>query len=712
MSFAAPDAGVLNVPLASLPAIVLDTETTGLDVNADRVIEIGAVRLFTTADGHRDTFSSLVDPGQPIPAAATAIHGLSDQDVASSPQFSEVMPRFADWVGPSVVIGYAIGFDLAVLKAECARAALPWAQPRAIDVRHLVQVLAPELPDHALETTATWLGVEITARHRANADAEIARQVFERLLPRLRDKGIRTLGQAEHAIRRRASAMAAEDQQGWQSPLRDDTSQTSDVTALSRIDVFPYRHVVRDLMSAPPLETATTTGLETALAIMAARRVSSLFVKSTEANGGYGIITERDVLRAVANHGADALRMTAGELAQSPLITIRDDEFVYRALALMAQHGIRHLAVVDETGTLIGALSARDLLRQRAEEATRFGNSIESAKTPEDLGRIWLQLPAIVRALLLEGVDARDAAAVISRELRALTRRACEFARAELVESGLGDAPEPFALLVLGSGGRGESLLAMDQDNAIVYAGDSAGTTPDAWFARLGKRMSDILDTVGVTYCKGGVMAANAEWRMNERRWRETVASWITRSRAADILNCDIFFDARAVYGDQNMADRLRDDAIAYAQDARVFLSLLALNASDFSSPFGWFGQFKTGNGRLDLKKHCIMPIFSAARVSALRHGHAARSTVDRLMALKALNIVSSKVIVDLNESHRIGFDLILRQQLRDLERGIPLSNGVAPAELNRHEKEELSWALSRVPAVADILGTPTETFS
>jgi CBS domain-containing protein len=705
MSFAQIDASVLNVPLASLPAIVLDTETTGLDVAKDRVIEIGAVRLAGTADGRRDTFASLVNPDRSIPAGATAIHGLSDRDICGAPLFAEVMPRLTEWAGPVVIIGYAIGFDLAVLKAECARGALPWTQPRAIDVRHLVQVLAPELPDHALETTAAWLNVEIVERHRATADAEIARQIYERLLPRLREKGIRTLGEAELAIRRHASATTDEVRLGWQAPPQDGTA--TDVAPLARIDSFPYRHVVRDLMSAPPLEASADTRLEAALAIMEARKVSSLFVNFDDENETCGIITERDVLRSVAAHGGAALQMSVGALAHRPLITIRDNEFVYRALAAMSQHGIRHLAVVADDGAVVGALSARDLLRQRADDATRFGNSIESAATPEELGRIWLTLPDIVRALLYEGVDARDTAAVISRELRALTRRACEFARAELVGQGHGNAPVPFAMLVLGSGGRGESLLAMDQDNAIVYSEGDAGSQTDDWFARLGRRVSDILDTVGVSYCKGGVMAANAEWRMDQRRWRETVASWITRSRAPDILNCDIFFDARAVYGTHDLAERLRADAMAYAKDARVFLSLLALNASDFSSPFNWLGQFRTENSRLDLKRHCIMPIFSAARVSALRHGHTERATADRLIALKSLDIISPHVIDDLIESHRIGFDLILRQQLRDLERGIRLSNGVAPSELNRHEKEQLTWALGRVPAVADVLGTP-----
>ncbi|MBU2532224.1 MAG: CBS domain-containing protein [Alphaproteobacteria bacterium] len=698
---------VESVPLASLPAVVLDTETTGLDTDRDRVIEIGAVRFEHQPDAAHETYVTFIDPGQPIPAASIAVHGIRDADVAGAPGFFTAFTRFAEWAGPAVILGYSIGFDLAILKAECERAGLPWRSPRALDIRHLVHILAPNLPDGSLETAAGWLGIEMLGRHRALADAELTRRVFEALLPRLREKQIRTLGEAERAIRQRASLLAAETKIGWILPPESGSNEVNARAVLSRIDSFPYRHRVRGLMSAPPLVIAQGAPMVMALAKMADRKVSSLFVDGTEIGSGYGIIVERDVLRALVHHGAAALDLSAGELAVRPLVTIKQDEFVYRALALMAQREIRHLGVVDNAGRLIGALSARDLLRQRADDAVAFGSSIESAATPEELGRIWLSLPDVAGALIDEGVDAREIAAVISHELRALTERACQFAEAQLVGEGLGPAPADFGVMVLGSGGRGESLLAMDQDNAIVHADIADRPDAIAWFERFGRRLSDILDAVGVSYCKGGVMASSPQWRMDEARWRETVQHWVSRSRAQDILHCDIFFDARAVHGDVAMVEGLRRDAIDYAKGVRIFLSLLALNAGNVTSPFGILGRLKMRNGRIDLKRHCIMPIFSAARVGALRHGVTARSTLARLEALRSLDDVQPSVIDDLKESHRICFNLVLRQQLRDLAAGIRPSNDVAPTELSGHDHKEMIWALNRVPSINDILRTP-----
>ncbi len=104
------------------------------------------------------------------------------------------------------------------------------------------------------------------------------------------------------------------------------------------------------------------------------------------------------------------------------------------------------------------------------------------------------------------GLRPKAIAAVISRELCALTRQACK-----LVEDNMATPPPcSYAMLVLGSGGRGESLLAMDQDNAIVYAAGEPDGPEDQWFAELGRQVAAMLDAAGVPYCKGNIMASNS----------------------------------------------------------------------------------------------------------------------------------------------------------------------------------------------------------
>ena len=105
-----------------------------------------------------------------------------------------------------------------------------------------------------------------------------------------------------------------------------------------------------------------------------------------------------------------------------PLAVVPADAFVYRAIGRMSRLKMRHLGVVDEAGSVIGALSARDLLRLRAGEAVALGDEIEEAQDVHDLARAWAKLPQVAASLLVEVVSTRDVAAVISRELGALTR--------------------------------------------------------------------------------------------------------------------------------------------------------------------------------------------------------------------------------------------------------------------------------------------------
>ena len=707
MSFHAHKSGLSALPLHALPAIVMDTETTGLDTLNDRIIEIAAVQV-RGGESRADEFAELINPGQPIPEKSTAIHGIQDADVADAAPFTDVMARFAAWAGSNIVIGYSLGFDLTILAGEHQRAGLNWSPPRCLDVRHLMQLVAPALPGQSLEIAAEWLGVEITDRHRALGDARATAQIFTALVPKLKAKGIVTLAQAERACRSLSAHMNAEAQAGWHTVIKEDMGDGADLAVLARIDSFPYRHRVVDVMHTPPKTVDADLPLKQALALMIDKRISSVFVAPEQAGNAWGILTERDILRAVNDAGAAALDRQVGHYCVRPLVSIDENAFVYRAMTRMSSGNFRHLGVIDAAGNLAGALSARDLLKQRAGDAMSLGDTIEAATSPAELGRIWEGLTLVAKALCFEGVDPRNVAAIISQELRTLTRRATELALQQMQAEGLGAAPMPFAMLVLGSGGRGESLLAMDQDNAIVYEKGVHGDAADTWFERLGEITADTLDGVGVRYCKGGIMAKNAKWRMDVAHWKEEVASWIGKARAEDILNSDIFFDAMTVYGDEGLGNDLRMDAIRAAGANKQFLQHMSIKAADFDSPIGWFNRIKTEDGRLDLKKSGIMPIFSAARVLSLKLGISARSTPERLSAARDQDIPGAHLIDGLIEAHHIMLGMILRQQLRDIEAGVPLSNKVALAALDNHDKQQLIWALERSPGIADLLGTPS----
>lgn len=685
-----------SCPLRSLTAAVMDTEATSLDVRKARIVEIGAASMIDGRMERTGTFSTYVNPGEPIPDESRLIHGITDDMVKQAPAFDVAYRSYLAFAGDSVILGYSLGFDLAVLKAEHERAGLPWKAPRSLDVRDLVRVLNPPLPDYSLDKVAAWLGVDVKDRHTAVGDAIATGGIFLALLPRLRDIGVRTLAEAEDACRRRRPA-AAEAPAGW----HDVAAAQPAAGALARVDSYPYRHRVKDVMASPPLSIDGHASLHQALDMLVGRKISSLFVTPARSGAPYGIVTERDILRALAADPVHALQQSVTSAASFPLATVHADDFLYSAFGRMRRKRYRHLGVSDAAGQLVGALTQRDLLRQRADDAIALTDAMDEAAGVNELAVVWRKLADAARSLVAEDVDPRDIAAIISGEVCSLTARAAEIAEREMTET----KPKKlsYAVMVLGSGGRGESLLAMDQDNAIVYEGEG-----EDWLAAVATRMNAILDEVGVPFCKGGVMARNEAWRKSGAAWRKHVSGWLSRSDPQDILNADIFFDALPVHGDQHLADSLRRDAIVAASQSTGFLKLMTLNAATADPPLGWFGRLRLEeDGRMDLKRGGIMPIFACARVLALKHGLLERSTAARLEALRNKADIPKRQVEQVLEAHKILLGVILNQQLADIERGTPPSSRVDPKDIPSTEKERLKWALEHVKSVRDLLGDP-----
>ncbi|HEX2257498.1 MAG TPA: DUF294 nucleotidyltransferase-like domain-containing protein [Afifellaceae bacterium] len=690
-----PAAGAM--PLIGADALAIDLETTGLDPGSARIVEIGAVALVGGHVDESETLRLLVDPGRPIPAAATAIHGIDDARVAGSAGPADALAELESFAAGRLLIGHSIGFDLAVLEREAARAGRPWRRPPALDTRLLAEIARPALPDFSLEVVAGWLGVPVEGRHSALGDALMAARIFVALLPHLRERGIRTIAEAQAGCRQLAQragpSVSAADEHLARPDSRD---------VLARIDSYPYRHRVGDVMRAPALFADPAATLLSSTQRMAGERVSSLFLPDEGA--GAGIVTERDVMRAIGEHGPAALDRSTGELASRPLRTVAAEAFVHRAIGKMDRLKIRHLGVVDEAGRLVGAISARDLLRLRASEALILGDRLDAAESVQQLASAWADLPAVAVSLVAEEVDARQVAAVISRELGAATRRAAILAEQALAANGQGPPPRPYAILVLGSAGRCESLLAMDQDNAIVFAEGEPDGPEDRYFARLGAQLADHLDAVGVPLCKGGVMASNAAWRGSLATWRARVAEWVTQSRPQDLLNVDIFFDLRAVHGDHGLAAILLGEAYERAGAVPAFAKLLTEASTGHESAVGWFGRFRTHNSRLDLKRAGLFPIVSAARVLAIRHSIAERTTTARLDALIARGAGGADDLRRLKEAHRLLLRRILEQQVRDVSDGLPPTNRVGVRRLSREEQAELRDALSTVSHVDELV--------
>ncbi|MFD2189735.1 3'-5' exonuclease [Pistricoccus aurantiacus] len=192
-SLPAPDSSLGSRHIGELEVIAFDTETTGLELRrGDRVISIGACRIVNRRLLADDVFESLVDPERPIPDASTAIHGLTDTDVAGAPTLTRIMPRFRDYLGDAVLLAHNASFDLLALQPPGSEVVLDMP---VLDTLLISRGLDPGLEGHDLDSLAERFALVVPEglRHTALGDAQLTAELWLTLLPRLEARGITTL---------------------------------------------------------------------------------------------------------------------------------------------------------------------------------------------------------------------------------------------------------------------------------------------------------------------------------------------------------------------------------------------------------------------------------------------------------------------------------------------------------------------------------------
>ncbi|SHK08563.1 3'-5' exonuclease [Halomonas caseinilytica] len=190
----APDIERAHHALHELEIVAFDTETTGLALReGDRLISLGACRIVNGRLLADETFEQHVDPCRPIPPASTAIHGLSDRDVAGAPTADQVLPRFRDYIGNAVLLAHNAAFDMLAIQTGAADFDMP-----IIDTLLLSRALDPGLDGHDLDTLAARYGLRFApgTRHTALGDARVTARLWLALRRRLEARGIESLSDA------------------------------------------------------------------------------------------------------------------------------------------------------------------------------------------------------------------------------------------------------------------------------------------------------------------------------------------------------------------------------------------------------------------------------------------------------------------------------------------------------------------------------------
>ena len=170
----------LTRPLASL-----DLETTGTDPATSRVVEVGIVKRYP--DGREDSAVWVVNPGVPIPADASRVHGFTDEDVATVPTFASVAVAIAATLAGCDLVGFNLRtFDLPLLRAEFSRCGLAWPCDGARVIDAFVIYRERERRDLSA-AVRHYLGREHVGAHGAVADARATLEIVHAQVARYAD---------------------------------------------------------------------------------------------------------------------------------------------------------------------------------------------------------------------------------------------------------------------------------------------------------------------------------------------------------------------------------------------------------------------------------------------------------------------------------------------------------------------------------------------
>ena len=175
--------------------VVIDLETTGLIPTEDKIIEIGAVRF---TDGEEsDVFTTLVNPGIPIPDFITKLTGITDDDVKSSPTIDKVKDQLLAFVGDSPLIGHQVNFDISFLEYlqrqktgdfqnwDNENHRFKYVKNLRMDTLFLSRIFLPFLPKFKLSAVAAYFSIDLENAHRAVEDARATGKIFLELTERV-----------------------------------------------------------------------------------------------------------------------------------------------------------------------------------------------------------------------------------------------------------------------------------------------------------------------------------------------------------------------------------------------------------------------------------------------------------------------------------------------------------------------------------------------
>ncbi|MCU1726505.1 DUF294 nucleotidyltransferase-like domain-containing protein [Pseudomonas sp. 7P_10.2_Bac1] len=448
-----------------------------------------------------------------------------------------------------------------------------------------------------------------------------------------------------------------------------------------------------ELAMRHPVTCSPQTALREAVRLMHEQQVGSIVIVDP-LKAPLGIFTLRDLRQVVANGIEDFDQAIEAHMTAAPFYLSPDHSAFDAAIAMTERH-IAHVCLVKEQ-RLCGVVSERDLFSLQRVDLVHLARTIRHAPRLDTLINLRGEISQLVERMLAHGASSTQITHIITLLNDHTVCRVIELVLAER-----GDPGVPFTWLCFGSEGRREQTLHTDQDNGILFEATDATHAAEIRqrLLPIAQQINTHLAACGFTLCKGNIMAGNPELCLSRAEWARRFSAFIREATPENLLGSSIYFDLRAVWGDEQGCQQLRRTILTQVADNRLFQRMMADNALRHRPPVGRFREFvlerKGGDkATLDLKVQGLAPFVDGARLLALANGVEAINTLERLRQLVTLGVIEPLDGAAYEEAYHFIQQTRMQQHQLQTRQNRPYSNRVDPDQLNQLDRRILREAL------------------
>lgn len=473
----------------------------------------------------------------------------------------------------------------------------------------------------------------------------------------------------------------------------------------------PFKHRLKDIMSIPVITCLPSTPISQVARIFSQQHISTIAIIGTTGKL-LGLVSERDLINKVLALDCNPTLVFASDIMDKAPPTLPPNSFFYEALLTMIRRQDKYILVVEH-GFPLGVITMGDLTRLRKTSTLRIVSRIESAQTTTEISHAAKLIQKVTGNMVSDKASANEICEVVSELNDIITRRLLVLAEETLDKRGLGLPPVDYCWLTLGSGGRKEQTLSSDQDNAIIYADLPQEQDPRVkeYFLALADFVINGLEEAGFPKCQHKIMANNPDWCQSLQAWKNLGNSWIFTPTEESFRKFTIFLDFRAVYGQENLAQEMRDFAHRLFRLAPSILHHMAKDDLQTKVPLGLFKQIildkKEGHkDEIDIKGSACVHIVDCIRIFAMREGVLDTSTLARLSKLVSLEAISADDAEYYEAAYLSLMMFRIQGNLQTLNKGLVPNNYLKPNTLSKRQRTVLRESLIAIDRLQTFTGS------